>query len=248
MPDNNLIFDFGFHNGDDTDFYLAKGFRVVAVEADPNLVQKGIARFESHINNNQLAIVNKAVSDTVGVQHFYIHPVKSDWSSCFKELAESDGSKAQVVTVETTSLADLCKLYGVPRYLKVDIEGCDLMVARQISHIQEKPTFVSFETNKRDYAGIFAYLYVSGYAGYQLINQANNTARTVSGVAGEGKTIAYKFSQYSSGYFGEDLPQNKWLSYDEALVRYIKYRELKRIDNQELGLGWLDLHSRIDSR
>jgi FkbM family methyltransferase len=128
MPDNNLIFDFGFHNGDDTDFYLAKGFRVVAVEADPNLVQKGIARFESHINNNQLAIVNKAVSDTVGVQHFYIHPVKSDWSSCFKELAESDGSKAQVVTVETTSLADLCKLYGVPRYLKVDIEGCDLMV------------------------------------------------------------------------------------------------------------------------
>ena len=246
MPDDNLIFDFGFHNGDDTDFYLAKGFRVVAVEADPNLVQRGIARFESHIKNTQLVIVNMAVSDTVGVQNFYIHPAKNDWSSCFKELAESDGSKAEVVTVATTTLADLCKLYGVPRYLKVDIEGCDLIVARQISHIPEKPNYVSFETNKKDYAGIFAYLYVSGYAGYQLINQANHPARVAPVMAGEGYSIAYQFSQYSSGYFGKDLPQDKWLSYDEALVRYIKYKELKQTDNRELGLGWLDLHSRLD--
>jgi FkbM family methyltransferase len=246
MLNNNLVFDFGFHNGDDTDFYLAKGFRVVAVEANPHLVQRGIVRFERHIRNNQLVIVNKAVSETVGVQNFYIHPVKSDWSSCFQELAESDGSKAEVVTVETTCLADLCNLYGVPRYLKIDIEGCDLIVARQIYHLQEKPKFVSFETSKRDYAGIFAYMYVSGYVGYQLINQVNNEARETPNVAGEGKSVDYKFSQYSSGYFGEDLPHDKWLCYDEALVRYIKYKELKQIDNRELGLGWLDLHTRLD--
>jgi FkbM family methyltransferase len=246
MGDDNLIFDFGFHNGDDTDFYLAKGFRVVAVEADPYLVQKGLDRFESHIRSNQLLLINKAVSDVSGVQNFYIHPVKSDWSSCFRELAESDGSTAQVVTIETTGLDDLCKLYGVPRYLKVDIEGCDLIVARQISYIQEKPKFVSFETNKRDAAGIFAYLYVSGYAGYQLINQANNPARTSPVLNGEGKPITYQFSRYSSGYFGEDLPKDKWLSYDDALARYLKYKELKQIDNQELGLGWLDLHTRLD--
>jgi hypothetical protein len=29
----DLIFDVGFHRGEDTDFYLKKGFRVVAVEA-----------------------------------------------------------------------------------------------------------------------------------------------------------------------------------------------------------------------
>lgn len=33
----DLIFDIGANNGDDTAFYLKKGFRVVAIEADPAL-------------------------------------------------------------------------------------------------------------------------------------------------------------------------------------------------------------------
>jgi len=36
----DLIFDIGANNGDDTAFYLKKGFRVVAIEADPALAQK----------------------------------------------------------------------------------------------------------------------------------------------------------------------------------------------------------------
>jgi FkbM family methyltransferase len=244
---NNLIYDFGFHNGDDTDFYLAKGFQVVAAEANPGLIQKGIERFKKQISEGRLVLLHKAISDAAGrTVNFYIHHEKNDWSSCLKELAESDGSKAEVATVETTCLSDLCIQFGVPRYLKVDIEGCDLIVARQLSEIQEKPTFVSFETSKRDYAGLFAYLYVSGYTHFQLINQAKHAARKAPEVPGEGIAIDYTFSQYSSGYFGEDLPKSGWLSYDEAMVRYIKYKELKQIDNQELGLGWVDLHARRD--
>jgi hypothetical protein len=37
--DGNLIYDFGMHDGADTDYYLRKGFRVVAVEADPLLAR-----------------------------------------------------------------------------------------------------------------------------------------------------------------------------------------------------------------
>ena len=246
---NKLIFDFGFHNGDDTDFYLAKGFHVVAVEANASLVQRGAARFKKHIDSGRLVLLHKAISDVAGrMVNFYIHPEKADWSSCLQELAESDGSKAEIVSVETTGIDELCKIFGVPRYMKVDIEGCDLLVARQLCELREKPKFVSFETSKRDYAGLFAYLYVAEYTHFQLINQANNVARKAPEVAGESDAIDYKFSQYSSGYSGEDLPQSKWLSYDEALVRYIKYKELKQIDNQELGLGWLDLHARKDEQ
>lgn len=243
--DNDLIFDLGFHNGDDTDFYLAKGFQVVAIEADPRLVQRGNERFKDQVKHGQLVLIHQAVADCAGQTiQFYIHPVKSDWSSCMKELAESDGSKAEEITVESTCLSELCRQYGVPRYLKVDVEGYDLTVSRQLTELREKPLFVSFETNKRDYAGIFANLYLAGYTGYQLINQANNASRTKPSVTGEGKDIVYKFGPYSSGYFGEDLPRDRWLSYDEALVRYIKYKELKQIDNKELGLGWLDVHAR----
>jgi 16S rRNA A1518/A1519 N6-dimethyltransferase RsmA/KsgA/DIM1 with predicted DNA glycosylase/AP lyase activity len=35
---SDLIFDIGLHRGEDTDFYLKKGFRVAAFEVDPNLV------------------------------------------------------------------------------------------------------------------------------------------------------------------------------------------------------------------
>ena len=38
----NLIFDIGFHKGEDTLFYLLKGYRVIAVDADPNREWKAI--------------------------------------------------------------------------------------------------------------------------------------------------------------------------------------------------------------
>jgi hypothetical protein len=37
LPTNDLIFDLGMHNAADTKFYLDKGFRVVALEANPAL-------------------------------------------------------------------------------------------------------------------------------------------------------------------------------------------------------------------
>jgi hypothetical protein len=42
----NLIFDVGLHKGEDTDFYLRKGFRVVAFEAHPDLILNCEVRFE----------------------------------------------------------------------------------------------------------------------------------------------------------------------------------------------------------
>ena len=244
---NDLIFDLGFHNGDDTDFYLQKGFTVVAVEADPDLVKKGTERFRKYIDEKKLILVNKAVSDNKEKKNFYIHPTKSDWSSCDKNLAESDGSQSRVVSVGSLTIVDLCKEYGAPLYAKVDIEGCDLLVAKQLFCLAKKPQYVSFETSKRDYAGIFSWLYVAGYKKYQLVNQLNNANRIIAPTqnTGEGKKIDYQFSKYSSGLFGKDLPENRWLSYDEALSRYLKYKELKIIDNQELALGWLDVHASL---
>ena len=37
-----MVFDVGMHRGEDTELYLSKGFRVVAFEANPNLVKKVI--------------------------------------------------------------------------------------------------------------------------------------------------------------------------------------------------------------
>ncbi len=245
MTCSGLVFDLGFHNGDDTAFYLAKGFRVVAVEANPELVSAGRKRFPAAIGDGRLALLQQAISDAVGEIDFFIHPHKSDWSSVFQAMAESDGSQAKRVTVSTTNLTTLVGEHGVPNYLKVDVEGCDSLVAQQLLEVEEKPRFVSFETSRRDYAAVFSHLYVAGYRQYQLVNQSINTTRQIQGLpAGEADT-EFQFTPYSSGYFGEDLDQDKWLSFDEMITRYVFYKELKRRDSRELGVGWLDVHARL---
>lgn len=249
MINNNLIFDLGFHNGDDTLFYLKTGFNVVAVEANTFLVENAIKKFKDYINNKKLVLINKAISNHTGKINFYIHPTKSDWSSTQQKMAESDGSKAQVICVDTIILTDLCKEYGVPYYLKTDIEGEDICVAKELFSLRDKPEYVSFEISKTSFAGIFSWLFCSGYKKYQLVNQMNNPYRNIrqTELVSDEEKVPFKFTEYSSGFFGKQLPAEKWLDYEEALSRYVKYRELKLVDNQELALGWLDLHAKLKS-
>ena len=52
-----LIFDVGAHKGEDTTFYLKKGFKVIAVEANPALAQGLRDRFQWAIEPGQLTVV-----------------------------------------------------------------------------------------------------------------------------------------------------------------------------------------------
>jgi hypothetical protein len=49
MPINDLIYDVGMNNGDDTACFLSLGFRTVAIEANPELVKYAKARFAHEI-------------------------------------------------------------------------------------------------------------------------------------------------------------------------------------------------------
>lgn len=42
-----LIYDIGFHKGEDTLFYLLKGYNVVAVDADIELIEEGKSSLKS---------------------------------------------------------------------------------------------------------------------------------------------------------------------------------------------------------
>ena len=61
MTSTNLVFDLGFHRGEDTDHYLAIGHRVVAVEANPSLAEDGRQRFAAEISSGQLQLIHAAV-------------------------------------------------------------------------------------------------------------------------------------------------------------------------------------------
>ena len=159
----------------------------------------------------------------------------------------SDGSEPLVVSVSATTLHALYEEYGVPHYLKVDIEGADVFAVKQLAEHATKPKFVSFETSRRDFAALFSYLYVAGYRQYQLVNQANNHGLKAEVATLEGDRLDYTFSKFSSGLYGDDLPADRWQAFEETLSRYLKYKELKQIDNKQLGLGWVDVHAKFDA-
>jgi len=221
---NNLIFDLGFHKGEDTEYYLSKGFQVIAVEANKELFDQGSKRFQNAISKNQLILINKAIYyESDRTIQFYVNKNKSVWGSIKKELAEQDKSESEIQYIKTISFYDLCSLYDVPYYCKVDVEGADICVAEHLSVY--KPEHVSFELSRTYYLDIFYHLKSAGYKKFQLRNQFYN-------------------KDESSGEFAEYLPEDKWFDLDETLRNYIKFNELRSIDYRNLSFGWMDIHAK----
>ena len=65
-----LIYDVGMHKGEDTEFYLRRGFRVVGVEANPYLVEELRSKFSAEISSGTLQLVDRAISNSGGVVTF----------------------------------------------------------------------------------------------------------------------------------------------------------------------------------
>ena len=74
-----LIFDVGFYNGEDTRYYLAKGARVVAFEANPALVKVGEKRFAEAIKYGQLSLHNLAIATQSGPVGFFLNRENFEW-------------------------------------------------------------------------------------------------------------------------------------------------------------------------
>ena len=64
---SDLIFDIGLYDGDDTAYYLHQGYRVVAVDANPYMIEGGKQRFAAEIKAGRLTLVNHAISTSGGV-------------------------------------------------------------------------------------------------------------------------------------------------------------------------------------
>jgi FkbM family methyltransferase len=73
MVDRSLIFDVGCNDGQDSDCYLKKGFRVVAVEANPALCEGLRERFADEIAQGRFILVCEAIAEEAGEVEFYVN-------------------------------------------------------------------------------------------------------------------------------------------------------------------------------
>ena len=241
MTSNNLIFDVGLHTGQDTAFYLKKGFRVIAIEANPLLAQQAKARFADACTSGRLRVLNLGVGAETGRFPFYVNTRHTEWSSFDCEFGSRDCTP-EIIDVEMVRLEDIVAEHGVPYYIKIEIEGHDMIALRSIARFPELPRYVSAENGEPEMLDLMCRL---GYGRFKFINQAYVPAMRCPSPALEGLDVLHEFEYGSSGPFGRETV-GEWKSRDEVLAEILAYwNEPTRDPNI---YGWYDLHAQVLDR
>jgi len=240
--ENNLIIDIGMYLGEDTDFYLKKGFNVIAIEANKYLILKNYKRFEKEIKKGKLHIINKAINDSSNKEiNFYIDKTKQ-WSSCIKNWNKKVGALTESnIIINTIELSDIIERFGTPYYIKIDIEGSDVLCLRSLLKVKELPKYLSLELpalynypeNNNTYLEIFYLLNKLGFKKFKIIEQGNHNLIKCPFPAKEGIYIDYKFNNDCSGLFGKEI--NNWYDINTAIKEYINNND-----------KWIDLHASLN--
>lgn len=227
-----VIVDLGAHKGEDSDFYLRKGFRVIAVDASSELCKSISQKFDGHPNKNDFSILNYAITEKDGeTVEFYENLDNSVWSTIFENWDQRNkklGTTSVKKSVKTIRLDTLIQneVRGeeILEYVKIDIEGADMLALKSLSNLKQKPKFISIESEKLSWEKLieeFAVLKDLGYKKFKVIDQYKIEEQKCPYPPLEGCYIDHKFEFGSSGLFGHELP-GEWLSQEEAIKVYKK--------------------------
>jgi FkbM family methyltransferase len=165
----DLVYDVGMNNASDTAYYLHRGFRVVAIEANPELVDAARQRFSKEIAQGRLTVLNVAIAEQDGIRPFWICDDLSDWSSFDREIASRDGAAHHAIEVACRTFGSVLDEFGVPFFLKVDIEGRDHLCLEALK-ADRCPRYLSAERGERTLA-LLPRLAELGYSGFKCISQ-----------------------------------------------------------------------------
>jgi len=169
------VFDIGMHIGDDTAYYLSRGSRVVAIEADPRLTLKARERFAVELDDGRLHLVEAAIADKDGTTTLWLSSGSSEWNSLREGLARRKGSDAEPVEVDARSIGSVFDEFGLPAFMKVDIEGAEEFVLRGLTK-DRKPPALSIELTRADGIGLKNALWLAdlGYEQFMCVDQSSH--------------------------------------------------------------------------
>lgn len=272
---SNLIYDVGLHHGQDTDFYLKKGFEVIAFEANPENAAVCREKFADALSTGQLTIVEGAIveNSTQEEATFYRNKDHSLWGSTSEDWAyrnEVMGTSNEIIKVRAVNFGECLERYGIPFYLKADIVGSEMICLRALREFENVPDYISIRSEKvifrrlEDEFSIFEEL---GYDKFKAIQQHFTDIR-MSLPSSNGEKLAYEFIEGGSGPFGEET-SGKWKTCEQVLKDYKRIfvlywlfgdysyliqsergkhfvKQLERVARRALP-SWYDTHARHSS-
>ncbi len=250
QPD--LIYDVGVCNGDDSAYYLHKGYRVVGIEASPLLLEPLRRRFGAAIRDGRYQLLAAGIAETAGEAPFWVCEERPEWSSFDRSIASRNGFRHHCVKVRTCRFRWVLETYGTPTYAKIDIEGHDNLCLDDMTP-STAPAFVSVEMIGAE--GQIRQLQALGYTAFKIVSQLTlrepnlATTRLKTRLPAWGQWLiaggesrlrrhradgAWRFPRGSSGPFGEDSP-GEWRSAEHALA-------LSQAVSGE-RFDWFDIHA-----
>lgn len=143
IKSGELCFDVGANVGNRVEPLLQIGAKVLAVEPQKSCYKTLHRKF-----GNRIILIKKGLSDQEGVKKFYISDasVLSTYSEEWITMGKKDRFKEhkwhKAVETEMTTLDKLIQQYGIPAFIKIDVEGYELEVLKGLS---SPIKYISFE-------------------------------------------------------------------------------------------------------
>ena len=241
-PQPKLIVDLGMNDGSDSLFYLKKGFNVVAVEANPALVDRASRRFARFINANALRVLNCGIADAASEPlDFYVNHTRSEWSSFIKDIGSRGKRGFSVKKISMLPIGELFARFGTPYYLKIDVEGYDQRIIDAIAPLPYRPRFISAEEGG---VKMIDSLRAIGATAFKLVDQTSHSSIVLPNPPREGRFCRHYFIAGSSGPFGEEIPDS-WLPYEDFRKMYVT--DFRAEDGRWLcsSKAWFDIHAKF---
>lgn len=140
----DLVFDIGAHYGEHSRHFLALGARVLAVEPNPACLES-----LTSIQNPLLSLVTCAVGETEGVADLCIPevPAHATLMPAHQEARFPNEDYSRRLPVSVVPLDQLINTWGLPDYIKIDTEGSELAILKNLVYW---PRFISFEFSKEN--------------------------------------------------------------------------------------------------
>lgn len=129
-PDD-LVFDIGANSGDMTEIFLSLGAKVICVEPNPKCIKVLKRRFNG---NKRVTLIEKGVSYGEGILPFYVNEAM-DGMSTFSKKWKRNFSKekwSKPIEVPVTTINKLIKEFGIPKLIKIDVEGFEFQVLKNL--------------------------------------------------------------------------------------------------------------------